>query len=60
MRLVIAEKPSVAKSLAAVLGAATRKDGYLEGGGWLVSVPGASGRAGGRRRLQPRLRQVAL
>ena len=26
MRLVIAEKPSVAKSLAAVLGAATRKD----------------------------------
>ena len=37
MRLVIAEKPSVAKSLAAVLGAATRKDGYLEGNGWLVS-----------------------
>ena len=26
-----------AKSLAAVLGAAPRKDGYLEGGGWLVS-----------------------
>ena len=37
MRLVIAEKPSVAKSLAAVLGATSRKDGYLEGGGWLVS-----------------------
>ena len=37
MRLVIAEKPSVAKSLATVLGAATRKDGYLEGNGWLVS-----------------------
>lgn len=37
MRLVIAEKPSVAKSLAAVLGATTRKDGYLEGNGWLVS-----------------------
>ena len=36
-KLVIAEKPSVAKSLAAVLGATTRKDGYLEGGGWLVS-----------------------
>ena len=35
MKLVIAEKPSVAKSLAAVLGAATRQDGYLEGGGWL-------------------------
>ena len=37
MRLVIAEKPSVAKSLAAVLGATSRKDGYLEGNGWLVS-----------------------
>ena len=37
MRLVIAEKPSVAQSLAAVLGATSRKDGYLEGGGWLVS-----------------------
>ena len=36
-RLVVAEKPSVAQSLAAVLGAATRRDGYLEGNGWLVS-----------------------
>ena len=37
MKLVIAEKPSVAKSLAAVLGATTRRDGYLEGNGWLVA-----------------------
>lgn len=37
MKLVIAEKPSVAKSLAAVLGAKARKDGYLEGGGFIVS-----------------------
>ena len=37
MRLVIAEKPSVAMSLAAVLGANEKKDGYLEGGGYLVS-----------------------
>ena len=37
MKLVIAEKPSVAQSLAAVIGATTRKDGYLEGNGWLVS-----------------------
>ena len=36
-KLVIAEKPSVAQSLAAVLGAKTKKDGYLEGNGWLVS-----------------------
>lgn len=37
MKLVIAEKPSVAMSLAAVLGANEKKDGYLEGNGHLVS-----------------------
>ena len=37
MKLVVAEKPSVAQSLAAVLGAKEKKDGYLEGSGWLVS-----------------------
>ena len=37
MNLVIAEKPSVAQSLAAVIGATVRKDGYLEGNGWRVS-----------------------
>lgn len=37
MKLVIAEKPSVAQSLAAVIGASARKDGYLEGNGWRVS-----------------------
>lgn len=36
-RLVIAEKPSVAVSLAKVLHATERKDGYLEGNGWIVS-----------------------
>ena len=36
-KLVIAEKPSVAQSLAAVIGATDRKDGYLEGSGWRVS-----------------------
>ena len=35
--LVIAEKPSVAMALASVLGARTRKDGYVEGNGYLVS-----------------------
>ena len=35
-KLVIAEKPSVAKSIAAVLKATNRKDGYLEGGGFLL------------------------
>ena len=37
MILVIAEKPSVAQSIAKVLGATARKDGYLEGNGYLVS-----------------------
>ncbi len=37
MKLVIAEKPSVAQSLARVIGADKRRDGYLEGGEYLVS-----------------------
>lgn len=37
MQLVISEKPSVAMSLAKVLGAGQRREGYMEGGGWLVS-----------------------
>ena len=37
MNLVIAEKPSVAKSIAKVIGATTKHDGYLEGSGYLVS-----------------------
>lgn len=37
MKLVIAEKPNVAKSIAAVLGANASKDGYVEGNGYIVS-----------------------
>jgi DNA topoisomerase-3 len=37
MRVVVAEKPSVARDLAKVLGANQRRDGYLEGNGWQVS-----------------------
>ncbi|MFP5471176.1 MAG: DNA topoisomerase 3 [Bacteroidia bacterium] len=37
MKLCIAEKPSVAKEIANVLGAKTRKDGYFEGNGFFVS-----------------------
>ena len=37
MKLVLAEKPSVAQSIAKVLGAAKREDGYLEGSGYVVS-----------------------
>lgn len=35
--LVIAEKPSVAQTIAKVLGCNGRKDGFLEGNGWIVS-----------------------
>lgn len=34
MKVVIAEKPSVARELANVFGAKTRKDGYIEGGNY--------------------------
>ncbi|MBR1700598.1 MAG: DNA topoisomerase 3 [Lachnospiraceae bacterium] len=37
MQLVIAEKPSVAQNIAAVLGANNRKNGYLEGNGYIIS-----------------------
>jgi len=37
LRLVIAEKPSVAQSIAKVLGATDKKDGYLEGNEYFVS-----------------------
>ena len=37
MKLVLAEKPSVAQSLAKVLGANKRCDGYMEGNGYIVS-----------------------
>ena len=35
--LIIAEKPSVAREIARIIGAKTRRQGYLEGGGYLVS-----------------------
>lgn len=37
MIVCIAEKPSVAREIAEVLGAKTRKDGYLEGNGYQVT-----------------------
>jgi DNA topoisomerase-3 len=37
LKLVIAEKPSVAMSIAKVIGANSRKDGYLEGNNYIVS-----------------------
>ncbi|MDL2323122.1 DNA topoisomerase III [Bacteroidales bacterium OttesenSCG-928-A17] len=37
MKVIIAEKPSVARDIAAIVGANNRKDGYLEGNGHCVT-----------------------
>lgn len=37
MKVCIAEKPSVARDIANILGAKTRKDGYMEGNGYQVT-----------------------
>src|SRR6187401_3516135 len=37
MRVVLAEKPSVARELASFLGATTRREGYFEGRGYQVT-----------------------
>lgn len=37
MKVVLAEKPSVARDIAAVVGANTKRDGYFEGNGYAVT-----------------------
>jgi DNA topoisomerase III len=37
VKVCIAEKPSVAREIASVLGANTRRDGYYEGNGYAVT-----------------------
>lgn len=37
MKLILAEKPSVAKTIASFLGAKTRLDGYFEGNGYIIT-----------------------
>lgn len=37
MQLVVSEKPSVGSSIAKALGAHNRKDGYIEGSGYIIS-----------------------
>lgn len=37
MKMCIAEKPSVAKEIAAILGASARRNGYFEGNGYCVT-----------------------
>lgn len=37
MKVIIAEKPSVARDIAAIVGATSKKDGYIEGNGYAVT-----------------------
>ena len=37
MKLVICEKPSVGAAVAAALGVREKKDGYIEGNGYVIS-----------------------
>ena len=37
MKVILAEKPSVARDIARVLGARSKKDGYIEGNGYLIT-----------------------
>ena len=37
MRLVVCEKPSAAMSIARALDVKIKRDGYMEGNGWLIS-----------------------
>ena len=63
MKVIIAEKPSVARSIAAIVGATVKKDGYMEGGGYAVTwafghlvglaMPEAYGFTGFRRETLP-------
>lgn len=37
MKVILAEKPSVARDIAAVVGAKNKRDGYFEGNGYAVT-----------------------
>ena len=63
MQIIIAEKPSVAREIAAIVGATNRKDGFIEGNGYAVTwafghlvglaMPQQYGIAGFRRETLP-------
>ena len=40
MKTIIAEKPSVAREIARIVGATKREEGYFEGGGYAVTCTG--------------------
>lgn len=70
MKVIIAEKPSVAQQIAAVVGATARREGYIEGGGYAVTwafghlvgpaMPGAYGIERFRRENLPILPETFI
>lgn len=70
MKVIIAEKPSVAREIAAVVGATARREGYIEGGGYAVTwafghlvgpaMPEAYGIEGFRRENLPILPETFI
>ena len=50
MKVIIAEKPSVARDIALIVGARERKDGYMTGNDYAVTW--SFGRAGNARSLR--------
>ena len=53
MKTIIAEKPSVAREIAGLVGASDKRDGYLTGNGYFVTVGIRSfNRIGNARRLR--------
>ena len=41
MKTIIAEKPSVAKEIAHIVGADKREEGYMQGNGYYVTLDGS-------------------
>ena len=58
MQLVIAEKPSVARSIADVIGASEISDGYMEGNGYIVSWCVGHGGTGTAGKLRGTVEEV--
>ena len=57
---VLAEKPSVARDIASVLGATSTRDGYLHGNGYVVTwAIRSSGGAGPAPRNRPSMATMA-
>ena len=59
IKLVIAEKPSVAQSIAKVIGADKREDGYLEGNGYIVGFARTGAEAETRRNGHQKMMNIS-